>query len=370
MNVYAPREDSFLLEEFVKELAFGSVLDMGTGSGIQAKAAAKKENVKSVLAVDINPQAVKELEKKAIKKIKVIQSNLFQNITKKFDTIIFNPPYLPNEEKDPDLALDGGEEGWELIEVFLKQARNHLKEKGIILLLFSNLTNKEKIDKIIKEQTFEKKLLGKKSLAFFEELYVYKLTLKDIYGKGKRGIITVENDVCIKEKNPDAKADTIEKEAFFLKKLNEIGVGPKFISYKDGKLKREFVEGKQLKEFLEEEKDKKRILEVFEKVLLQCFEMDKLNINKQELENPYKDIIITKDYKVFLIDFERCRFTTKPKNLTQFLQYIAKVSYILKERNVNINKEELITLGKEYKKEINKEKLNKIIKELKTNFNL
>ena len=50
--VYEPNEDSYLLVEFVKRFAKGKVLDMGTGSGIQAMAAAESKNTDSVLAVD------------------------------------------------------------------------------------------------------------------------------------------------------------------------------------------------------------------------------------------------------------------------------------------------------------------------------
>ena len=46
--MYEPREDSEFLAGFVKEYARGSVLDMGTGSGIQAKTAKENENVTEV----------------------------------------------------------------------------------------------------------------------------------------------------------------------------------------------------------------------------------------------------------------------------------------------------------------------------------
>ena len=52
-SVYEPREDSNLLEKYVRQYAKGKVLDIGTGSGIQAIAAAQNKKVSSVLATDI-----------------------------------------------------------------------------------------------------------------------------------------------------------------------------------------------------------------------------------------------------------------------------------------------------------------------------
>ncbi len=64
-DVYRPAEDSYLLAKHVESTVSGNVLDMGTGSGIQAVTAAMKPEVESVLAVDINPEALREAERRA-----------------------------------------------------------------------------------------------------------------------------------------------------------------------------------------------------------------------------------------------------------------------------------------------------------------
>ena len=186
MGIYEPAEDSFLLSDSVKEYLESSankqirILDMGTGSGIQAKIC-KNLGFKNILAVDINQQAVKELKKQ---KIKAIYSNLFSKINKKdkFDLIIFNPPYLPEdkaEPKDSRVETTAGKQGYELIIQFLKQAKSNLKKNGRILLLFSSLSKPDVIKKQTKALGYSLKQVNKKKL-FFEELYVYKIKRKKV----------------------------------------------------------------------------------------------------------------------------------------------------------------------------------------------
>lgn len=175
--IYQPEEDSFLLEKYVRKLAYGRALDMGTGTGILAKAAV---NAGEIIAVDINENAVEYaknlLGKGSRKNVKVLKSDLFSNVKGKFDVIIFNPPYLPNSKYN-DVALDGGKRGYEVIERFLKQAGKHLNKNGFILLLYSSLSKPRKIKQIIKQNGFVEEVLEEKKVSF-ERLFVVKLSRK------------------------------------------------------------------------------------------------------------------------------------------------------------------------------------------------
>ncbi len=181
-EVYEPREDSLLLEKYVKKFAKGVVLDIGTGSGIQAKAAAERADF--VIGVDINQKAL-DFCNKNIKsdKINFLKSDLFsifeKKPNKKFDTIIFNPPYLPDDEHCKDVALDGGKKGYEVIERFLNQAKKFLAENGLILLIFSSFTGKEKINKLIQKNGFRAEELERVHISF-EDIYCYKITVENI----------------------------------------------------------------------------------------------------------------------------------------------------------------------------------------------
>jgi release factor glutamine methyltransferase len=177
-TVYPPAEDSFMMKEVIENtgLKTEDVLDMGTGSGILAIAAAKKGC--SVTAVDINPEAVKRAKEKAEKenvRMDFIVSDLFEKVKGKFDLIIFNAPYVPTEDSEPktmeSMAWDGGPDGLSTVNRFLSSAKDHLKPDGRILLLVSSNTEKPPHFK-----NFKQKVLKKKPY-FFERLFVIELFL-------------------------------------------------------------------------------------------------------------------------------------------------------------------------------------------------
>lgn len=386
--IYEPREDSYLLQKHIKKYCKKDyiVLDMGTGSGIQAKEAAKY--CKKVTAVDIQKNVIKRLKKeqsenkkrKILRKINYKVSDLFSNIKQKFDLIIFNPPYLPQDVGIDDIAIYGGKKGYELIEKFLSQVNNYLKPDGKILLLFSSLSKEKKVVEFIEKYGLKYKFIGGTKV-FFEKLSVVLLekdklvkTLEkreikniEVFGHGKRGLLYAGKlggtKIAIKTKYPKSQAiGRIQNEIRFLKILNKKGIGTKMLFYDKEYFAYKFISGKYIKEFIETEKSKSKLMKVLRNILEQCFVMDKLKINKEEMHNPYKHIVINKT--ITMIDFERATYAAKSHNITQFLQYIMKNKVFLDKRGFNINKKTLIKLGKEYKRNINKKNFDRIIKEI------
>lgn len=140
--IYRPWEDSELLLSAVRKAVKPGmrVLDMGTGTGIIAVAAA--ELGAEVTACDINPDAVEAARKNATDakvKVNLIVSDLFENVSGKFDLITFNPPYLPPDSReDAESALNTTDSG--VIARFMEEADSHLNPGGSILIVVSSLT--------------------------------------------------------------------------------------------------------------------------------------------------------------------------------------------------------------------------------------
>lgn len=150
-EVYPPAEDTFLLIDNLLIKDDMEVLEIGGGCGLVSIHASL--NVKSVDVTDINPYAIKCIEHN-IKlnnrdNIHIIRSNLFDNINKQYDLILFNTPYLPVDDEEHvddeySKAWDGGRDGREVIDKFLEEAVNYLKKDGLIQLVQSSFSNNQK----------------------------------------------------------------------------------------------------------------------------------------------------------------------------------------------------------------------------------
>ncbi len=174
-NVYEPAEDTFLAADNLIVTRNDRVLDMGTGSGILALLAA--ERARQVVAVDINPHAVRCARKNAEAnqlpdKIDIRRGDLFQPIRKneKFSLIIFNAPYLPSipiEMRSWQCrAWAGGPTGRLFIDRFIDAVPCYLEKKGRILLVQSSLTNVDDTLRMFQALGFESRVVADKKAAF------------------------------------------------------------------------------------------------------------------------------------------------------------------------------------------------------------
>jgi release factor glutamine methyltransferase len=147
--VLIPRpETELLVDEALAHLPRGevrAVLDLGTGSGALALALKRERPEAIVTAADVSPAALTVARANAERlglAVRFVESSWFASLARqRFDVIVCNPPYVASEDRafaalgfEPRLALDGGVDGLDALRAVLAGAREHLTERGVLLL--------------------------------------------------------------------------------------------------------------------------------------------------------------------------------------------------------------------------------------------
>ena len=152
-DVLSPRMETeeliYKVIEYVKKTNKNNlkILDLCTGSGIIAITLKKEldEILIDVVASDISEEAIEVSKENAQyhnADVRFIQSDIFNNIDDKFDIIVSNPPYIDRKDEvtmqdnvlkyDPHLALFAEEEGMYFYRKIIEQAKDFLKENGVM----------------------------------------------------------------------------------------------------------------------------------------------------------------------------------------------------------------------------------------------
>ncbi len=174
-GVYEPSDDSILLADNV--LPSGRILEVGCGTGLVSILCRKMGFY--VEAVDINPAAVECTLANARRngvELKAHTSDLFGSVTGKFNTVIFNPPYLPVEEDLPGSEQwAGGPDGFKVVRRFLTDLPRFMDKGGKCYIVLSDLAN---IDLLMSESRgFSFRTLASRKL-FFERLLLMEVSIR------------------------------------------------------------------------------------------------------------------------------------------------------------------------------------------------
>lgn len=173
-DVYPPSEDTLLL---IRSLAISEgerVLEIGCGSG--AVSINCSLNGAEVVCGDINPKAVALARRNAEAngaELTVVETDVYSGIDGRFDTIMFNLPYLPvDEEGELAKAWSGGADGMGPLPDLLEGAPEHLIPGGRVVIVVSSLMDQDALEGLLAH--YEVSTLGELPL-FFERLRVLQI---------------------------------------------------------------------------------------------------------------------------------------------------------------------------------------------------
>jgi release factor glutamine methyltransferase len=154
-DVLVPRPDSeWIVTEcltLAKSMTSPAILDVGTGSGCLAIAVAASHKGAALTAIDVSEAAVAVARRNADRhrlahRIRFLRGDLYTPLQagEQFDFIISNPPYIPRRQlaelasevrdHEPRLALDGGDDGFAMIDRLIAGAGNRLQPGGSLII--------------------------------------------------------------------------------------------------------------------------------------------------------------------------------------------------------------------------------------------
>ena len=171
-NTLVPRPETELMVDKLTKIFKNkniSILDVGTGSGCILISLLSELNFSHGVGIDISAKAL-IIAKNNAKKHKIVNNLKFVNrcftnyFTKKFDLIVSNPPYILTKEinnldedikkYEPKIALDGGNDGLDVIKKLIYKAKDTLKINGILALEIGN-KQFNKVSNILVKKNFK-----------------------------------------------------------------------------------------------------------------------------------------------------------------------------------------------------------------------
>ncbi len=177
-EVLIPRPETEILVETIVKYFKGKnpfVLDVGTGSGCIIISLFQEFTKSKGIAIDISQKALKFAKLNAktsntINRIRFLNSSICDFHNSKFDLIVSNPPYISRPDLndldesikyfEPKLALDGGNDGLDVIRKVIYKSGKILKINGMLALEVGNGQYK-KVSQILKLNKFREKFLIK-----------------------------------------------------------------------------------------------------------------------------------------------------------------------------------------------------------------
>ena len=170
-NTLIPRPETELLVDKLTQIYKDrkiKILDIGTGSGCIIISLLSSLIKSTGIGIDISKKAILVAKKNSYKhnlskRVRFLNKSLESLFYKKFDLIVSNPPYIESKDiknlsndikkYEPIMALDGGNDGLDLIRKVIYKSKSILKFKGMLALEIGN-EQIYKVSKILVDNNF------------------------------------------------------------------------------------------------------------------------------------------------------------------------------------------------------------------------
>ena len=184
-----------------------------------------------------------------------------------------------------------------------------------------------------------------------------------VLGKGYVGVVVVAylkgQKAALKMRRIDADRTDFKHEAEMLQKANAIGVGPKFIAISNNFMLSQLIDGDLLEDWLQTRREKELIRKVLVDILEQCWRLDEAGLDHGEISKATKHLLVDKENKSFIVDFETASIVRRVINVTSVCQFLfmgnSRAAKMLNEVFGVKQKTELISALRNFKKNENRE---------------
>jgi release factor glutamine methyltransferase len=168
--MYVPSDDTFLLADCIRQYSGRWALEIGVGLGVLLNLLEK--NFANVAGSDIDLRALQHCRGRS--GAMLVCCDAASAFAGKFDLIVSNPPYLPDDEVK-DATVHGGPKGIETTMHFIHSALPLLDRGGKMLIVVSSLADSSSLDQLVEEKKMRKKVVKEKRV-FYETLSVIELS--------------------------------------------------------------------------------------------------------------------------------------------------------------------------------------------------
>ena len=143
-----------------------------------------------------------------------------------------------------------------------------------------------------------------------------------VLGKGFAGVVlrahTSLGDAALKIRRADSPRNTMSQESTLLDISNGVGVGPQLMAHSDDSILMEWIDGSNIRQWLQNLPDQKTFKNTIRHILYDCFRLDQTGLDHGELVDASRHIIVSD--RPVIVDFDSASVSRRTSNITSATQ--------------------------------------------------